>query len=91
MVGDDFASGGEQHQILLEALAESDARVSDHHSWLDTRIEQAPGGIAQNLPDLGDDITVARVVLHALRQALHVHDADRATVLRDNIDHLWIR
>ena len=75
---------------MVEHLAESYARIRNHSSWVDSGIEQLLRHLAKPLPNLGDDVAIIRVILHILRQPLHMHQTDRAAVFDDYLEHLRI-
>ena len=72
---------GEQGEVVVQRLAEADARIQDHvllgHPGVDGRVE----ALGQVVPHLGHHVVVARVGLHGARRAPHVHQAHgRATL-----------
>ena len=80
----------EQRQVVRHRLAEADARV-EHDLLLAHAARQREGhALLEEREHLVDHVVVARVVLHALGHALHVHQADGAARLGDHGRHLVV-
>src|SRR5215218_7522844 len=80
---DDLAQAVEQLEVVVNRLAEPDARV-EHDALLgDALGDRERGALLEERLDLGDDVVVARVDLHRARLAEHVHEAAVAAVLCD--------
>ena len=78
----------DQREVVLQGLAEADARVE--HDALGGHPGR-PGGLqplAQERAHLADDVVVAGVVLHGPRLAPHVHQAHRRAALGDQGEDL---
>ena len=54
-------------------FAESNAGIQADSLSIDAGGKQGIATLAQIVADLGDDISIRRVVLHRLRRSLHVH------------------
>jgi len=73
--GRELVEPREQLDVVLDGLAEADAGVQADVLLRDPRIDGEREALLQERLDLGDDVLIARVLLHRPRLAQHVHEA----------------
>ena len=80
----------QQLDVVLDRLAEADARIEADALFGDPRRDGEREPLFEERPDVGDDVAVARVVLHRPRLAEHVHQADVGARLGDDLRQLRV-
>src|SRR4051812_24180009 len=79
---DQLAEAAMQLEVVLDGLAEADARVDPDPPLLDTLRDRVLDPLGEERPDVIDDVAIDRVLLHRPRVTEHVHEHDLATALR---------
>ena len=69
------SEAAQQLEVVLERLAEADPRVQLHALLGDPGRHGGGEPLLEERLDVGDDVVVARVLLHRARLAEHVHQA----------------
>src|SRR5687767_11641323 len=64
----------EQDEVVDDALAESEARIDREPRSIDARPAACADALGEEAAHVGDDVRVARSILHRARLALHVHE-----------------
>ena len=77
----------QQREVVRERLAEADARVERDALARNAGRHGRLGALGQEALDLGDDVVVARIVLHRARLAEHVHQAQVGARAGDDRGH----
>ena len=67
-----FAKSFENNEIVLEPLAEADARIDDYGPRVCAVIDRPTRGVPQEVSYFGDDILVIGIGLHVLGRSLYV-------------------
>src|SRR5205823_996415 len=80
----------QQFEVVLDRLAEADPRVEADRLLPDSLRNGECEPLVEEAGDLGDDVLVARGVLHRPRLALHVHETDVGAVLGDDACELGV-
>ena len=75
---------------MLDGLAEADAGVEADVLLGDPRLDGEGEPLLEEGLHLGDDVLVARVVLHRPRLAEHVHEAEVGVAVRDDTGELRV-
>ena len=75
---------GQQLDVLLDGLAEADAGIQADVLLRNPRLDREGQALLQEGLDLGDDVVVARVVLHRPRLAEHVQQTEVRAGLGDD-------
>ena len=87
---DDPVQAAQQLEVVLERLAEADARV-DHDALLAHALADGErDALLEEGADVVDDVVVAGVVLHRPRLAQHVHQAAVAPAVGHEAGHLGL-
>ena len=87
---DQLVQPRQQLEVVRERLAEADPRVEHDPPLVDPVRDRELDALLQERLDLGDDVVVARVVLHRPRLAQHVHQAEVGAGPRDHGGHLRV-
>ena len=80
----------QQLEVVLERLAEADARVDDDALLAHALADRELDALLEEGADVVDDVVVAGVVLHGARLAEHVHEAAVAAAIGDEAGELGI-
>ena len=66
---------------MFHSLAEAKAGIEHDPVAVNARGHASRGALREKSRHVGNDVLVARAVLHRRRFALHVHEADRGAAL----------
>jgi len=81
---------GHQREIVLVCFPEADAGVEADAVGGDAHFDQNIAALFEVAVDIFDDIVVARVVLHGLGRALHVHGTNGGLGFGGESWHGWV-
>ena len=79
-----------QFQIVIVRLAKPDSRVEAYAGPLDSSRHKSIAPACQVTGNIGHDVVIAWINLHAEGISLHVHGTDSRSALPGNIQHLGI-
>ena len=87
---DDLVQAREELEVVLHGLAEADAGVEADALLVDPGVRRGLEPLLEERLHLGDDVVVARVVLHRPRLAEHVHEAEAGVRVGDDAGELRV-